>query len=64
MTGALGSSKIIKNNLNKVAFFPRLTVLGEGTSIPLERRDKNSRGQSDSRFHLKEGNYCSLGRGQ
>lgn len=37
MTGALGSSKIIKDNLNKVAFFPRLMALAERTSIPLWR---------------------------
>lgn len=29
-------------------------VLREGTSIPLERRDSNSRGQTDSRFIWKK----------
>lgn len=58
MTGVLGSSKRIKNNLNKVAFFPGLMAL---------RRDKRPSGEKNNSpqgtkwlkgVHVNEGNYC------
>lgn len=61
MTRALGSSEVIKNNLNKIAFFPKLMALRErtrrgGTTM---QGDQATQGKL---FHIKEGNYCRLGK--
>ena len=65
MTGALGSSEVIKNNLNKIAFFPKLMALRERTRTPLWRGGTTIQGYQVTQgklFHIKEGNYCRLGK--
>lgn len=65
MTGALGSFEVIKNNLNKIAFFPKLMALRERTRIPLWRGGTTMQGDQVTQgmlFHIKERNYCHLGK--
>lgn len=58
MTGVLGSSKRIKNNLNKVAFFPGLMALRRD-QLPSGEKNNNPQGTKWLKgVRVKEGNYC------